>query len=63
MFQEKKGSITEVLMFKCKKCQSSDIKTRTNYTHGKKGSSTTNATCNNCGSTEMEIPQKGRKRN
>ncbi|MBU1632184.1 MAG: hypothetical protein ABH824_00610 [Nanoarchaeota archaeon] len=45
-------------MLKCKKCQSSKIKTRTNYSHGKKSSSTTNVTCKDCGSTEMESPPK-----
>ncbi len=50
-------------MLKCKKCQSSNIKTRTNYSHGKKSRSTTNVLCNDCGSTEMESPQKYKKGN
>jgi|APSaa5957512622_1039677.scaffolds.fasta_scaffold75927_3 hypothetical protein len=48
-------------MLKCKKCQSTKIKTRTNYTHGKKSTSITNATCKMCGSTDMEALKKDRR--
>ena len=52
-------------MLKCKKCQGTHIRTRTNYSHGKKSGSTTSVACKDCGCTEMELPQKqrGRHRN
>lgn len=50
-------------MLKCKACQSSRIKTRTNYSHGKKSRSITNAACKDCGSIDIESTQKPRRWN
>ena len=44
----------------CKKCRSSEIKSRTNYTHGKKSKANTSMTCKKCGSSEIETSSQNR---
>ncbi len=39
----------------CKECKSSKIKSRRNYSHGKKSKSTTTFVCIKCGSTNVEV--------
>ena len=45
-------------MPKCKQCQSTKIKSRTNHTHGAKSKGRTTFTCKACGSNEVEAIQK-----
>jgi hypothetical protein len=42
-------------MVSCKDCKSADIKSRRNYTHGKKSKPTTTLTCKKCGSTDIDV--------
>lgn len=44
-------------MFKCKKCNSIKIRSRTNYSHGKKSKSTMSFTCKDCGSNDIDSSQ------
>lgn len=48
----------------CEKCNGNSVKSRTNYTHGKKSSSTTTLTCKKCGSANINVsaPSYGRGR-
>ncbi len=41
-------------MVTCKDCKGTDIKSRRNYTHGKKSRPTTTLSCKKCGSTDVE---------
>ncbi|MBN2880674.1 hypothetical protein JXM83_01355 [Candidatus Woesearchaeota archaeon] len=41
-------------MITCRKCKSTKIKSRSNYSHGTKSKSTTMLSCKNCGSTDLE---------
>lgn len=49
---------------KCAKCNGTDIKRRSNYSHGKKSKPIVTCQCKSCGSTQMivERPSYGRKR-
>jgi len=38
----------------CKQCKGTEIKSRTNYTHGKKSKGKTIFICKKCGSSEIE---------
>lgn len=38
----------------CKNCRSTSIKSRRNYTHGKKSKPMTTLSCKKCGSNEIE---------
>ena len=42
-------------MMTCKKCKGTKIKSRRNYSHGKKSKAMTTSTCKKCGSTDIEI--------
>lgn len=39
----------------CRKCNSTDIRTRKNYTHGKKSKASITLTCKKCNSADIEI--------
>ena len=41
-------------MTTCKMCKGTSIRSRRNYSHGKKSKSITTLTCKKCGSTAME---------
>jgi Zn finger protein HypA/HybF involved in hydrogenase expression len=47
----------------CKKCNGTDIKSRRNYSHGKKSKTTTTFTCKKCGSTNIEVKTDNYKKN
>ncbi len=47
-------------MMICKKCNGTKIKSRSNYSHGKKSSSRTVFSCKNCGSAEVEVKTMNR---
>lgn len=49
-------------MFKCNKCQGTKIRTRTNYSHGRKSKSITTASCMACNSTDIEVVSTNRRR-
>lgn len=42
----------------CKDCNSSKIKVRKNYSHGKSSKAKTSMSCQDCGSTNIEMPMK-----
>lgn len=44
----------------CKKCKGTSIKSRRNYSHGKKSKPTTTLTCKNCGSVDIESKSNGK---
>jgi hypothetical protein len=48
----------------CKKCNSTDIKSRSNYSHGKKSTAQITRICNKCGSTSIDMQSNphGRRR-
>ncbi len=46
----------------CKKCKSTDIKSRRNYSHGRKSTSITTLTCRKCGSAEIETMSNDKRR-
>jgi hypothetical protein len=43
---------------KCQKCNSRIIRSRVNYTHGKKSGGTQKLSCKECGSTDIEQEKK-----
>jgi hypothetical protein len=45
----------------CKLCKGTSIKSRSNYSHGKKSKATTTFSCKNCGSTDLELKLENRK--
>ena len=49
------------MMMRCKKCKSTRIKIRRNYPYGKKSRAKTSAVCKDCGSRDVEMPQKQRR--
>jgi RNase P subunit RPR2 len=48
-------------MMICKKCNGTDIKSRRNYSHGKKSKPTTTYICRGCGSSDVEIRSNNRR--
>ena len=49
-------------MMICKNCKGTDIKSRRNYSHGKKSKANITMTCKNCGGTAMEVKiERGRR--
>ena len=52
----------EVLRMKCAECKSTNIKTRRNYTHGKKSKPRITHICAKCGSVNMEVENTRRRR-
>lgn len=47
----------------CKKCGSTEIKSRRTYSHGKKSRPTTVLMCKKCGSTDIETQSFNRRGN
>jgi Zn finger protein HypA/HybF involved in hydrogenase expression len=47
----------------CKDCKGTKIRSRTNYSHGKKSGSTTTLSCKLCGSTNIEKINQNRRKN
>ncbi|MBW2965078.1 hypothetical protein KY363_06480 [Candidatus Woesearchaeota archaeon] len=45
-------------MMKCKKCGNAKIRTRKNYSHGKRSKAIVSLTCMACGSADIEKPQE-----
>lgn len=41
----------------CKSCNSKNIKTRKNYSHGKSSGGKITRTCKDCGSSDIEMPR------
>lgn len=39
----------------CEECKSTNLKSNTNYSHGKKSKSTTTFTCKDCGSYKVKM--------
>ncbi len=44
----------------CKDCKGTTVKSRTNYGHGKKSNATTSYVCRDCGSSNIEMPERKR---
>ncbi|MFO7710695.1 MAG: hypothetical protein ACLFP2_00745 [Candidatus Woesearchaeota archaeon] len=42
----------------CKNCKGTNIKSRRNYSHGKKSKTTTILMCKDCGSCDIEATRK-----
>lgn len=49
-------------MFKCKKCQGNKVRTKTNYSYGRKSKSSTTAVCRDCGYIDFGSDKKGNKK-
>lgn len=49
-------------MMICKECKGTSIKTRRNYSHGKKSKPTVTLTCKKCGSVDIDTNLNRNKR-
>ncbi|MBN1544230.1 hypothetical protein JW898_02080 [Candidatus Woesearchaeota archaeon] len=45
----------------CNKCKGTKIKTRVNYSHGRKSKPITIRICMKCGSSDIDLPQTGNR--